>query len=81
MVPYMQLLAFWMQFKQNFNKEGLNMLSYALVLCGTLIFIRLFLNKFNMEHKDIIAIGLSVALTTFLSIIQWAIGFIINIIF
>lgn len=56
------------------------MLSYILVLCGVLIFIRLYLNKFEIEHKDIIAIALSVVLTTFLSLIQFIVECLLKLI-
>lgn len=57
------------------------MLSFILVWCGVLIFIRLFLNKFDIQHKDLISVGLSLGLTVFLTLIQWVIDLIMNLIF
>jgi CBS domain containing-hemolysin-like protein len=56
------------------------MLSFILVLCGVLVFTRIFINNFNIKNKDTIAIILSLFLTIFLTLIQWLINCIINLI-
>lgn len=57
------------------------MKSFILVWCGSVIFTRLSLNKIDMQHKDSISIVLALLLTSFLTAIQFIVGFIINLIF
>lgn len=56
------------------------MLSFILVLCGVLVFTRIFINNFDIKNKAAIAIVLSLVLTTFLTLIQWIVSLIINLI-
>lgn len=57
------------------------MLSFIILWAVTMIFIRIYLRKFDIQFKDIIAITVSLLLTSFLSIIQLSIDLIINILF
>ena len=56
------------------------MLSFIFVLCGVFVFTRILINKINIKSKDAIAIVLSLVLTTFLTLIQWIVSLIINLI-
>jgi hypothetical protein len=55
------------------------MVSFILVLCGCTIFIRVYINKYEMKHKDLISIALATSLTAFLTLIQFVVNLILNI--
>lgn len=58
------------------------MIEYLITLCICVIFVRLYLNKFNdLNGKDIISVVIAISITTFLTIIQMVIDFILNLIF
>lgn len=57
------------------------MLSFIILWAVTMIFIRVCINKIDIGYKDVIAIVLSLLLTSFLSVIQLIIDTIIKLIF
>jgi len=57
------------------------MLGFILMLCIIVIFTRLYLNKFDIERKDLISIVISVSLTILLNLIQLLADIILKLIF
>lgn len=57
------------------------MLEFVFMVCLVLIFIRVYINKFDTKGKDLISIVLAIVLTGSLYFIQFAIKFVLDLIF
>lgn len=56
------------------------MLNFIMMFCAILIFVRIYINKFDIQGKDIISIGVALSLTAILNLIQWLIDAVLKII-
>lgn len=57
------------------------MLKFIIMLILVTIFTRVYINKFDIKGKDVIALAISFSLTVFLNLIQWIFKFILDLIF
>ena len=55
------------------------MIEFILMLCIIVIFIRIYINRFDIQGKDIISVTIALILTTFLNLIQLGIDSILKI--